>query len=311
MSIAFLCPGQGAQSPGFLHRLPDHPAVAATLDEAGGVLGLDLRDLDSETALRSTVAVQLSVVIAGVATARALAAEGVVPDAVAGLSIGSFTAAVVAGALAFADALPLVALRGRLMEQACPAGYGLAVLVGLPQRRVEQIVAATGGAAAPLYLANLNGPAEFVLSGADAALDRAIETARQAGARRAERLAVAVPSHCPLMDGPAAALTAAVAAVPIAAPRRLYVGNRRARALRDAAAVREELATNLAHPVRWDDAATLLAEHGATLFLELPPGDVLTRLAAAAFPDAVARSSDGLSIAGARALAARSDSRGT
>lgn len=302
MSVAFLFPGQGVQRPGFLHRLPDHPAVAATLQQASAVLGQDALALDGEAALRSTVAVQLGLLVAGVATARALAAEGVAPAMVAGLSVGSFAAAVTAGAIGFADALRLVDRRARLMEQACPAGFGMAAVTGLPQRRVEAIIAAAG---APLTLANLNGPAEFALSGADAALDRAIDAARRAGARRAERLAVAVPSHGPLMDGAAAALAAEAEAVPIAAPTILYAGNRRARMLRDAAAVREELATNLAHPVRWADDVALMAEHGATLFLELPPGDVLTRLAAAAFPDLAARCIEGLSLPSARALTAR------
>ncbi len=304
MSIAFLFPGQGAQSPGFLHRLPDHPAIAATLQEAGAVLGREILDLDAEPALRSTVAVQLGLLVAGVATARALMAEGVVPAMVAGLSIGSFAAAVTAGAIGLADALRLVDRRARLMEQACPAGYGMAAVTGLPQRRVEAIIA-EAGRVAPLYLANLNGPAEFALSGADAALDHAIAAARQAGARRAERLAVAVPSHSPLMDGAAAALVSDAGAVPMAAPRILYAGNRRARMLRDAAAVREELTTNLAHPVRWADDVALMAEHGATLFLEMPPGDVLTRLAVSTYPDLASRDMASLSLTSARALAAR------
>lgn len=309
MSIAFLFPGQGAQSPGFLHRLPDHPSVAATLQEATTVLGREILELDAEAALQSTAAVQLGLLIAGVATARALAAEGVAPAMVAGLSVGSFAAAVTAGALALADALRLVDRRARLMEQACPAGFGMVAVTGLPQRRVEAIIGAIHGPAAPLYLANLNGPAEFVLSGADTALDRAIETAQQAGARRAERLAVAVPSHCPLMDGAAAALTAAVESAAVTAPRIPMVGNRRARMLRDAAAVREELATNLAHPVRWSDSVTLMAEHGATAFLEMPPGTVLTRLAAAEFPDLPGRDMASLSLPGARAFAARAGER--
>jgi malonate decarboxylase epsilon subunit len=294
MSIAFLFPGQGAQSPGFLHRLPDHPSVAATLQEATTVLGREILELDADTALQSTVAVQLGLLVAGVATARALAAEGVAPAMVAGLSVGSFAAAVTAGALALADALRLVDRRARLMEQACPAGFGMVAVTGLPQRRVEAIIGAIHGAAAPLYLANLNGPAEFVLSG---------------GARRAERLAVAVPSHCPLMDGAAAALTAAVESVAVTAPRFPMVGNRRARMLRDAASVREELATNLAHPVRWSDSVTLMAEHGATAFLEMPPGTVLTRLAAAEFPDLPGRCMESLSLSGARAFAARAGDR--
>ena len=306
MSIAVLFPGQGAQSPGFLHRLPDHPAVAATLVEATAVLGREILELDQDAALQSTVAVQLGLLVAGVAVARALAAEGVVPAMVAGLSVGSFAAAVTAGAVGFADALRLVDRRARLMEQACPAGHGMVAVTGLPQRRVEAIVAAAGP---PLYLANLNGPAEFVLSGADPALDRAIDAAQQAGARRAERLAVAVPSHCPLMDDAAAALAAAVESAPVTAPRILMVGNRRARMLRDAAAVREELATNLAHPVRWSDSVALMAEHGAAAFLEMPPGTVLTRLAAAEFPDLPGRCMESLSLPGARAFAARSGGR--
>lgn len=302
MSIAFLFPGQGAQSPGFLHRLPDHPAVAETLAEARTVLGREILALDEEAALRSTVAVQLGLLVAGVATARALAAEGIVPTMAAGLSIGSFAAAVTAGAIGFADALRLVDRRARLMEQACPAGYGMAAVTGLPQRRVEAIIAEAG---TPLYLANLNGPAEFVLSGADAALDHAIAAARQAGARRTERLAVAVPSHSPLMDEAAAALALEAKTVPMAAPHILYAGNRRGRMLRDTAAVREELTTNLAHPVRWADDVALMAEHGATLFLEMPPGDVLTRLAASAWPDLASRDMASLSLASARALAGR------
>ena len=308
MSIAFLFPGQGAQSPGFLHRLPDHATVADTLAEARTVLGREILELDAEAALQSTVAVQLGLLVAGAATARALAAEGVAPAMVAGLSVGSFAAAVTAGALAFPDALRLVDRRARLMEQACPAGFGMVAVTGLPQRRVEAIVT-EAGETAPLYLANLNGPAEFVLSGADAALGRAIEAAQQAGARRAERLAVAVPSHCPLMQGAAADLTAAVESALVTAPRIPMIGNRRARMLRDAAAVRKELATNLAHPVRWSDSVTLMAEHGATAFLEMPPGTVLTRLAAAEFPDLPGRDMESLSLPGARAFAARTGER--
>ena len=115
MQVALLFPGQGAQTPGFLRRLPEHPAVSATLDEARQVLGVSLDELDSAAAFTSTAAVQLGTVIAGVATARALREAGVEADAVAGLSVGAFAAAVACGALSFADALPLVKLRGESM----------------------------------------------------------------------------------------------------------------------------------------------------------------------------------------------------
>ncbi len=123
MTIAFLFPGQGAQSEGLLHHLPQHAEVTRTIEEASDVLGVDIAGLDNSEALHSTAAVQPALLIAGVATARALMAEHVHPAAVAGMSIGAFGAAVTCGTLSFADALPLVRLRGELMQAAFPSGY--------------------------------------------------------------------------------------------------------------------------------------------------------------------------------------------
>lgn len=289
--ITFLCPGQGAQSAGFLHALPKTDAVAATLAEASAVLGRDVLDLDTEKALASTVAVQLTVLTAGVAMSRELRHLGIVPDAVAGLSLGSFTAAVIAGAIDFADAVALVKIRATLMENAYPDGYGMAAFGGLTQRRLEQLAAEAAAPKEPLYLANFNAPTEIVVTGAGAALERLIETAREAGARQAVRLAVSVPSHCPLLAEVSRELVDAVARVPLKAPHLAYVGNRRARLLRDAAAVAEELGTNVCNPVLWHDSTTLLYELGERFFIEMPPGTVLTGLASDAFPDAQARCS--------------------
>jgi malonate decarboxylase epsilon subunit len=286
MSIAYLFPGQGAQTPGFLHRLPGHPAVSATLDEAGAVLGMEVKILDTAAALESTTAVQLCVLIAGVAVSRALAWEGVIVDAAAGLSVGAFGAAVACGALRFADALPLVKLRGECMQQAYPSGYGMAAIVGLDEQQVAAIVENLGGAAAELYIAAINAPTQIVVSGADHALDAAIETARRNGARRAERMAVTVPSHCPLLDGVALRLEAAMASVDMRDPQRPYVSNRRARAVNDAQGVRDDLIHNVSHAVRWHDSVTLLRELSVRLFIEPPPGQVLSRLAEQSFPEA-------------------------
>lgn len=286
MSIAFVFPGQGAQTPGYLRRLPEHPAVRATLAEARQFLGADLDTLDSGPALASTVAVQLGALIAGVAIARALTDEGLHAEAVAGLSVGAFAAAVACGALAFADALPLVRLRGECMERAYPRGYGMLALIGLDEHQVTKLVERLGGAAAQLYIANVNAPAQIVLAGADTALDAAAVAARQEGARKAERLAVSVPSHCPLLDGVSARLAQVLDTIPLAAPRMPYVTNVRARAVHDAASIRDDLIANVARTVRWHDAATVLYERGARLFVEPPPGQVLSRLARAAFPDA-------------------------
>jgi len=286
VSVAYLFPGQGAQTPGFLHRLPRHPAVRATLDEAGAVLGLEVMSLDGAAALASTVAVQLGVLVAGVAVMRALECEGLRADAAAGLSVGAFGAAVACGALSFADALPLVKLRGECMERAYPRGYGMAAIVGLDERQVAAIVERLGGAGAQLYIANINAPTQIVVSGAERALDAVVEAARQTGARRAERMAVAVPSHCPLLDSVARRLAAALATIDVHDPRRPYVSNRRARAVRDAQGVRDDLIYNVAHAVRWHDSVTVLHERGVRLFIEPPRGQVLSRLAQQAFPEA-------------------------
>ena len=309
MSIALLFPGQGAQSPGFLQRLPEHAAVRATLEEASQVLGEDIAALDSAAALASTVAVQLTTLVAGVAVARALSGEGVSADAVAGLSVGAFGAAVACGALAFADALRLVRLRGECMERAYPQGYGMAAIVGLDQRQITELIERAGGAGAQLYLANVNAPTQMVLSGPERALDAAIEAARQAGARKAERMAVSVPSHSPLLDGVSRQLAQAMTAIQLKAPQIPYVGNRRARPVRDAAGVAEDLIHNVAATVRWHDAVTVLYELGARLFIEPPPGQVLSRLAQAAFAEARSVAVDDARLDSVVLLARREQSR--
>ena len=296
MSAAYLFPGQGAQTAGFLHRLPEHPAVKQTLDQAREALRLDVLMLDTAAALRSTRNVQLSVLVAGVAVARALAQEGMQVDAAAGLSVGAFGAAVACGALAFADALALVNLRGECMEQAYPKGYGMAAIGGLDQRQVAAILERVGGAGTEVYLANINAPTQVVVSGADPALDAVMKLAREQGARRAERLAVSTPSHSPLLHAVSERLAAAMRTVEVHTPRALYVSNRRARVVRDAAGVREDLILNVENVVHWHDSVTVLYELGVRFFVEPPPGQVLTRLAQEAFPMARAMAAEEVPI---------------
>ena len=140
MSIALLFPGQGSQTPDMLHRLPDHPAIRQTLEEVSAELGYDAGTLDSPEALRSTIPVQLALLAAGVAAARALEAEGVIPEAVAGLSVGAFAAAVHAKVLTLADGIQLVKQRAELMEQHSPEGYGLTAIVGLNEDQVTALI---------------------------------------------------------------------------------------------------------------------------------------------------------------------------
>ena len=284
MTIAFLFPGQGSQSAGLLHHLPQHSEVTRTIHEASAVLGRDLGALDNAEALRSTAAVQETLLIAGVATARALMAEKVRPAAVAGMSIGAFGAAVACGTLSFGDALPLVRLRGELMERAFPTGFGLAAIEGLNELQVEGIVERTRTEKLPVYISNINAPRQIVVAGSDPALDVVTAQARQQGARRAERLAVSVPSHCPLLQPVADRLAEAMAGLNLRPPSMPYVSNRRGRALYDAHDIRQDLATSIAHPVRWYDTLEVLRELGAKVFIEMAPGHVSTHLVAELLP---------------------------
>jgi malonate decarboxylase epsilon subunit len=285
MSIAFLFPGQGSQVPGMLHSLPDHPDVTRTLDEASALLGREVRDLDSAEALKSTLSVQLTLLTAGVATARALATEGVQAEAVAGLSVGAFAAAVHSGVVSFPQAIKLVRQRAEMMMGLYPSGYGLAAIIGLTEGQVSALVEKAHTADTPVYVANINAPRQIVIAGSDEGMARVLAAAGKSGARKAERLQVSVPSHCPLLEPVAAALRVTLESMELGHPRVIYVGNVKARALRVASAVAEDLAANIAHAVRWYDATTVLEELGNRLFLEMPAGHVLSDLAREAFPE--------------------------
>jgi malonate decarboxylase epsilon subunit len=288
VSVLFTFPGQGAQQPGMLHALPDHPETRRTLEEAQLVLGRDVLALDSEAALASTVAVQLCLLLAGVAMARVLAAHGARPHMVAGLSIGAYPAAVAAGVLDFADALRLVALRARLMEEAYPAGYGMTAITGLARGELEPLLAQVHRTARPVYLANLNGPRHLVIAGAEDAMIAVGALASNAGAQRVQRLAVSVPSHCALFAAQAQAMSAAFGKVTLRRPQPVYISSSAARALFDPERIGQDLAANLACPVLWFDTVRHAWERGARLAVEMPSGAVLTRLTEPVFEGGVA-----------------------
>ncbi|WP_109483429.1 malonate decarboxylase subunit epsilon [Paraburkholderia sp. C35] len=287
--LAYLFPGQGAQTEGFLHRLGTHAAIKTTLDEASSVLSLDVLTLDTQAARESTVAVQTGLLIAGVATQRALAAEGLTPDLNAGLSVGAYAAAGSCGAIAFADALLMVRKRAELMEAAYPRGYGLSAIAGLTEHEVERLAETQArDSAERVYIGNVNAPRQIVVAGSDAALDVFNTRALASGARKATRLAVSVPSHCELLAAAADALTDYARSVPFRAPSSGYIGNRGGRALYTADAVRDDLATNMRYTVRWFDALTVMTEIGAKVFVEAPPGQVLTDIVREQYPDLAA-----------------------
>jgi malonate decarboxylase epsilon subunit len=278
VSIAFLFPGQGSQTAGTLHRLPDHPAVLQTIEEMSAELRQDVRALDSPEALRSSVSDQLVLLAAGVASARALEGEGIIPEAVAGLSVGAFAAAVHAGVLNLADCVRLVRQRAELMEKNSPDGYGLVAIVGLREEQVVTLIHEANTADNPVYLGNVNAPEQIVISGSWNGMQKVSNAALKAGARKAQRLNVPVLSHSPLLQPVADTLTQMLKTIPLHSPRMVYIGNVNARAMRNAGEIARDLANNIAHGVRWYDATTVLQELGCNLFIEMHPGRVLTDL---------------------------------
>jgi malonate decarboxylase epsilon subunit len=279
MRTGLLFPGQGSQKPQMLHDLARHPAVDETLSEVSAVLHLDVRTLDTPEALQSAVSVQLAILTAGVATARALQQSGLVPLAVAGLSVGAFAAAVAADSISLSDAVHLVRARAEQMEQMYPVGYGLSAIVGLSEAQVAKLVDAAHTKEHPVFVGNINAPRQIVIAGSDEGMERVLQQAREQGARKAERLDVPVPSHCSLLQPVADSLRKQLQSLSVEDPNPIYLANVNARAVRTAQGVARDLADNIAHGVRWHDATAVAQELGCELFLEVPPGHTLSDLA--------------------------------
>ncbi|WP_449576763.1 malonate decarboxylase subunit epsilon [Lelliottia nimipressuralis] len=268
MKILFTFPGQGTQRAGMLQDLPGTERAVAR-----EVLGEEADRLDSPDALKHTRAVQLSLLIAGVSWARELERRGVTPDIVSGLSIGAYPAAVIAGALTFTDALRLVALRGDLMEQAYPHGYGLTAIMGLTLPQVEALLVGTG-----TYIANLNAETQIVIAGTDEGMAEVAKRALEKGANKAHRLTVSVPSHCELLAAPAQKLAKAFSHVTLSRPRCAWLSGSTGRVLWAPEKIADDLAMNMARTVRWQEAVISANEREARLAIEMPPGGVLTCL---------------------------------
>jgi malonate decarboxylase epsilon subunit len=283
MSSFWVYPGQGAQQPNMLHLLPNEPLISECLREASDALNDDVLLLDTAQALQSTRAVQLCLLVAGVACSRLLMAQGSQPDFVAGLSIGAYPAAVISGALGFADAVRLVALRGELMQAAYPEGYGMTALMGPDQAVVEQLIAQVHTPQTPVYLANINADNQFVIAGSVEAMAQVAALAKAQGAATAKRLAVSVPSHCELLAGPAQTLAEAFSQVSVQAPSIRYLSGSTARPVFDADKLRDDLAFNMCRVIDWRSTVQTAYERGVRLQIELPPGTVLTGLARRVF----------------------------
>ena len=286
MTLAFTFPGQGSQSIGMLAELAgDYREVEETFAEASAALGYDLWELAQhgpEARLNATEQTQPAMLAAGVAVARAWqAAGGPAPSLAAGHSLGEYAALVCAGSLEFADAIALVAARGRFMQEAVPEGQGaIAALLGLEDDRVLEVCASATNreANAIVSAVNFNAPGQVVVAGHAGAVERAIELAQAAGAKRAIKLPMSVPVHCELMEPARERLVAKLDDTRVGTPQFPVIHNADNAAHQDAGEIRVALADQLTRPVRWVESVVALREHGATVLVEPGPGRVLTGL---------------------------------
>lgn len=282
--FAFVFPGQGSQSVGMLDAWGGHPAVLATLEEASAALGEDVARLIHESpkeALDLTTNTQPVMLTASIACYRAWRAEGGdEPAAVAGHSLGEFSALVAAGVLSLADALPLVRFRAQAMQEAVPVGAGaMAAILGLDSATVTQVCAQAAQASGEaVEAANFNDPKQTVIAGTKAGVDKACELLKAAGAKRALPLAVSAPFHSSLMKPAAERLRDRLAQVTLAAPRIALVNNIDAAVQTDPAAIRDALYRQAFGAVRWVDVVQGLRARGLDHILECGPGKVLSGL---------------------------------
>lgn len=281
--IAFQFPGQGSQSVGMGHALArSYPEARVVFEEADGVLGFPLSRLcweGPEEELVQTENAQPALLACSIAAARVLKALGVEPGAAAGHSLGEFSAHVVAGSLSLDDALRLVRARGEAMAAAGRKRPGtMAAVLGLDEDAVVELCSTVRRDDEVLVPANYNAPGQVVISGSVAAVRRAIDAARDHGARRALELDVSGAFHSPLMDPAATELAIALDDVEVRPARFPVAANVDGRTVREPDSIRRRLLEQLTSPVRWIACVETLEGSGARLFLEPGPGAVLTGL---------------------------------
>ncbi|MBY5010309.1 ACP S-malonyltransferase [Streptococcus suis] len=274
---AFLFAGQGSQTVGMARDLyENYPIVRETFDQASQILGYDIRDLidNQEDKLHQTRYTQPAILTTSVAIFRLLEEEGVQPDMVAGLSLGEYSALVASGALAFEDAIALIAKRGEYMETAAPAGTGKMVAVlNTDVKLIEEICStATSGIVSP---ANYNTPAQIVIGGEVAAVDEAVELLKEAGVKRMIPLNVSGPFHTALLRPASEQLAQALEQVEFSDFQVELVSNTEAKVMKKED-IKSLLTRQVMEPVRFYESIATMQEAGVTNFIEIGPGKVLS-----------------------------------
>ena len=290
MTVAFLFPGQGAQTVGMGKDLHDAvPAAKAIFDEADQALGFSLSQLCFEgpmETLTQTINTQPAILTASVAAyeaaREALQAKGLTPAYTAGHSLGEYSSLVAAGSMTFTDAVKLVRERGRLMQEAGDAQEGaMAAVMGMPEDQLQAICEANG-----VDMANLNSAEQIVISGSKEGIEAAQKAAEEGGARRVVPLTVSAAFHSSLMDPAVPGMRTALASAAISAPTYPVVGNVTAQPLETADEITDELARQIRSSVQWFRTVEYLRDNGVTTFIEIGPGKVLTGLVKRTFAEA-------------------------
>jgi [acyl-carrier-protein] S-malonyltransferase len=280
MKTGFIFPGQGSQYVGMGSNLYDeYEEVRALYKEASDVLGYNVAKLSFKgpvEELDKTFRTQPCLLTASIAAFHVTLKQGIKPDCVAGHSLGEYSALVAAQVLTFADALKIVEMRGKLMQEAVPEGQGqMAAILGFDRDRLIDICQKVPGIVSP---ANFNCPAQIVISGQTEAVQKAIELAKQEGAKRAVALAVSVPSHCALMEPVGQKLAHLFSSLNFSDPSICFVNNADARVLTKADEIKQSLIRQLSSSLLWEDSIMKMIELGVDTFIEIGPGKVLSGL---------------------------------
>jgi [acyl-carrier-protein] S-malonyltransferase len=282
MKFAFVFPGQGSQSVGMLNAFADHAVVRETVQQASDALGQDLGKLIAEGPVEElglTTNTQPVMLTAAYAIYRVWEKEtGLKPALVAGHSLGEYTALVVAGALPFSAAVPLVRFRAQAMQSAVPVGEGgMAAILGLDDDAVRA-VCAEASAVGIVEAVNFNAPSQVVIAGAKAGVEKACEIAKAKGAKRALPLPVSAPFHSSLLKPASDQLREYLASVDISVPQIPLINNIDVASVAEPAAIKDALVRQAAGPVRWVESVQKMAHEGVTHVIECGPGKVLNGL---------------------------------
>jgi malonate decarboxylase epsilon subunit len=280
MSNGFLFPGQGSQK---LNMLQDVPQ--SYLDKCEALTGISL--IETEARYRDTVFIQLALIIKAAFYIDEMNGRGIRPDLVAGHSIGAFAAALACETLTLEEVLLLVHRRAEFMKQAYPQGYAMGVIVGLTRAEVETLVEQTFDESYPVYLSNENCPIQHTISGSISGLKKTLAEAKKSQANTAKLIRVPVPSHCKLMDDTVEKLAPYMEQVTFKTPQCTYLKNIDGRSTTESSEIKQDLLTNIAHPVQWNRMMDVSKELGLTIGIEFPPGNTLTKLFQAKFGEAI------------------------